>query len=335
MMSPLLVSVALFMLVAFSIGGLLLVAVFPRLEAGKRTQGRMNSVAGVQNKASERVTGLTDDQRRRRSVEETIREIEETQRAKNRRHNKPTLVTRMRQGGLSWSRNAYFLFCAIAGIAGFIVGTLLIGLSLLPALGFAVALGLLVPHLYVGQRRKRRFKRFSNEFANAIDVIVRGIKAGLPLVDCLKVISTEAQEPVKSEFRQVVEDQTFGMPLSEAVARLPERVPVPEANFFAIVIAVQAKTGGSLSEALGNLSRVLRERKKMDGKIKAMSQEAKSSAAIIGSLPFVVGGLVGFVSPDYIKLLFTTSTGHMVMFGCAFWMFVGIMVMRKMINFDF
>jgi tight adherence protein B len=166
-------------------------------------------------------------------------------------------------------------------------------------------------------------------------VIVRGVKAGLPLIDCIKVIAVEAQEPVRSEFQQIVEDQTLGMPLAEAVARLPERIPLAEANFFAIVIIIQSRSGGSLSEALGNLSKVLRDRKKMDAKIRAMSAEAKSSAGIIGSLPIVVAVLVYFTSPDYILLLFQTTTGNIVLAGSGLWMLMGILVMRKMINFDF
>ena len=140
---------------------------------------------------------------------------------------------------------------------------------------------------------------------DAVDVIVRGIKAGLPLLDSLKLIATEAPEPIRSEFRGIIETQTIGIPLGEACLKLYERIPVPEANFFGIVVSIQQRAGGNLSEALGNLSRVLRERKKMKAKIKAMSQEAKASAAIIGSLPIIVMALVWFTSPGYIELLWT------------------------------
>jgi tight adherence protein B len=187
----------------------------------------------------------------------------------------------------------------------------------------------------VNARRNKRFKGFSAAFPNAVDVIVRGVKAGLPLVDCLRIISTEAQEPVRSEFRTIVEDQTLGMPLDQAVQRLSERIPLAEANFFAIVVGLQSRTGGSLSEALGNLSKVLRERKKMQAKIKAMSSEAKASAGIIGSLPVVVAMLVYLTSPDYIMLLFTTGTGQITLAASLAWMGVGIFIMRQMINFDF
>ena len=134
---------------------------------------------------------------------------------------------------------------------------------------------------------------------------MRGIKAGLPLLDSLKIIALDAQEPIKSEFKAIVETQTIGMPIGEACAKLYERMPLPEANFFGIVISIQQKAGGNLSEALGNLSRVLRDRKKMKAKIQAMSMEAKASASIIGALPICVGALVYLTSPDYIELLWT------------------------------
>ena len=166
-------------------------------------------------------------------------------------------------------------------------------------------------------------------------MIVRGIKAGLPLLDCLKMIATEAPEPMRSEFRGIIETQTVGIPLGEACLKLYERIPVAETNFFGIVIAIQQRAGGNLSEALGNLSTVLRERKKMKSKIKAMSMEAKASAAIIGALPIIVMTLVWLTSPEYIELLWTEALGRVMLACCAIWMFIGVMVMRKMINFDF
>ena len=125
------------------------------------------------------------------------------------------------------------------------------------------------------------------------------------------------------------------MPIGEACDKLYERMPLPEANFFGIVIGIQQKAGGNLSEALGNLSRVLRDRKKMKAKIQAMSMEAKASASIIGALPLVVMILVYLTSPDYISLLWTHPMGRMMLVACGVWMLMGVLVMRKMINFDF
>jgi tight adherence protein B len=191
-----------------------------------------------------------------------------------------------------------------------------------------------LPNWILGYLAKRRVAKFLIEFPNAVDVIIRGIKAGLPLGDCLRIIANEASEPVKTEFRLIVETQSLGLSLGESIERIVERVPTPEANFFSIVINIQQKAGGNLSEALANLSRVLRERKKMQIKIKAMSAEAKASAGIIAALPFIVATLVYLSSPKYIELLWITSTGRMVMAVCAFWMFIGVMSMKKMIAFD-
>jgi tight adherence protein B len=330
--SPAIMQIALFGLAALSVGGLLYAALYPKIGGGSKVDKRVELVA--QRTAKDR-RGQPEDGRRRRSVEDTLREIEEKQKAKANKGAKPALTLRMRQAGLSWSKKRYVLICIVVGFGSFPLLWLGFGIWPLPALGFAAAAGIALPYFYVNFTRKRRFKKFSNEFPNAVDVIVRGVKAGLPLIDCLKIIAAEAQEPVRSEFQEVIEDQTLGLPLDEAVGRLPERIPLAEANFFAIVIAIQSRSGGSLSEALSNLSKVLRDRKKMQAKIRAMSQEAKSSAGIIGSLPIVVTTLIYMTSPDYISLLFNTTVGNVVLAICGFWMLLGVLVMRNMINFDF
>ena len=140
---------------------------------------------------------------------------------------------------------------------------------------------------------------------------------------------------MRSEFRKIVENQAVGLPLAEAVEKMAQRVPVSETNFFAIVIGIQSKSGGNLSEAIGNLSRTLRERKKMKGKIGAMAMEAKASAWIIGAVPFAVTGLLYLSSPKYISLLWTTEHGRIVSAIALFWMSIGVVMMKKMINFDF
>jgi tight adherence protein B len=201
------------------------------------------------------------------------------------------------------------------------------------AAGFAAGFGL--PRWILKFLKRRREAKFIAHFPDGVDVIVRGIKAGLPLLDSLKVISVDSPEPLRSEMRAILDVQAIGVPLGEACGKLYESVPVAEANFFGIVISIQQKAGGNLSEALGNLSKVLRERKKMKAKIQAMSQEAKASAGIIGSLPIAVMVLVYLTSPQYIELLWTHPTGRMLMAIGAFWMSMGILVMRKMINFDF
>ncbi len=200
------------------------------------------------------------------------------------------------------------------------------------ALGFAFAAGCGLPLWLLSFLKNRREARFLETFPDAVDVIVRGIKAGLPLLDSFKLIAADARSA--ANFRAIIETQTIGMPLGEACLKLYERMPLAEANFFGIVISVQQRAGGNLSEALGNLSRVLRDRKRMKAKIHAMSMEAKASATIIGALPLAVMALVYFTSPQYIELLWTTSMGHAMLAGCVLWMSIGVLVMRKMINFD-
>lgn len=210
----------------------------------------------------------------------------------------------------------------------------LLKLPLLAALGigFVVAIGL--PRWFVGFLIKRRQKQFLSEFPNALDVMVRSIRSGLPLNDAIRLVAAEGQEPVRSEFRRVVESQQVGLSIPEACQRMMLTMPLQEINFFSIVIAIQSQAGGNLSEALSNLSRVLRERKKMKAKVQALSMEAKASAAIIGALPFVVAFLVYITSPHYIMVLFTDPRGHLILLISGVWMSMGILVMRNMINFD-
>jgi tight adherence protein B len=323
----------IFFLTALGTGGVLYAFFQPRFtyEAGvrKRLQIAAGTPLGMQRQAGGAATS------RKRSIEETLKEIEDKQKEKARRSSSPSLTERLRQSGLGWSRTTYFIICMATGLMAYLVTDFAIGLSPLVAVGLSIMIGMLVPRSYVGFNRNRRLAAFGNELPNAVDVIVRGVRSGLPLGDCLRVIAAEGQEPVRSEFKIVVDDQTLGVPVQDAMLRLTERVPLPETSFLATVVAVQSRSGGNLTEALANLSNVLRERKKMRGKIRAMSAEAKASAGIIGALPPVVAGLLYLTSPQYISLLFTTTLGQVVLVVCAVWMSIGVLVMRAMINFDF
>ena len=317
---------ALAFLVTVAIGGLGWVFLYPLLTGERRVEQRRESVARPTTIRTARVVGKS----RRDQVEDTLKEID----ARHRAGKRPPLSVRISQAGLTWSKQRFFLTAAVLGVCAFL-GFMLTGTGIIPAagVGFAAAFGL--PFWILSFLKKRRESKFLAGFPDAVDVIVRGIKSGLPLMDCLRVIANDSQEPVKSEFRAIIESQAVGVPLGEACIRIYERMPVAEANFFGIVISIQQKAGGNLSEALGNLSRVLRDRKKMKAKIQAMSMEAKASGAIIAALPFVVMGLVYLTSPDYIMLLFTQKLGNLLLAASAVWMSMGIFVMRKMINFDF
>jgi tight adherence protein B len=316
-----------FALVTLAIGGVAWVLVYPLLSGERHTERRMASVA----RSEAMPTRPTRVQRSRRDqVQGTLQDIEDR---RNKAKRLP-LTARISQAGLTWSKRRFMLTAGALGAAGFFI-VLAAGAGLLPALGVAFAAGCGLPLWLLSYLKKRRLTRFLMTFPDAVDVIVRGIKAGLPLLDSLKLIAAESEEPIRSEFRAIIETQTIGIPLGEACLKLYERMPVPEANFFGIVISIQQRAGGNLSEALGNLSRVLRDRKKMKAKIQAMSMEAKASGTIIGALPIAVMTLVYITSPQYITILFTDPLGHIMLAGCVIWMSIGIFVMRKMINFDF
>ncbi len=322
-------TIILFSLVTVAMGGVVWVFIYPHLSGERHAEKRLASVARSEPIARTS-TARIGQKNRREQVEESLKELEDRQ----KKSKKQSLSTRLSQAGLDWSKERYLITSGILGLVAFIVGFLAdAGLLVALAIGFAAAFGL--PLWLLSFLKKRRETSFLNAFPDAVDVIVRGIKTGLPLGDCMKVIAAEAQEPVKSEFRSIMETQNVGLPLGDACAKLYERIPLPEANFFGIVITIQQKAGGNLSEALGNLSRVLRERKKMQAKIKAVSMEAKASASIIAALPVAVMTLVWITSPEYIELLFTAQLGRLLLAGSAIWMFMGVMVMRKMINFDF
>jgi len=266
---------------------------------------------------------------RRKNVSALLKDLEKQQAETKKR---PTLRRRLEQAGLAITPRTFWIICMIAALVA-------IGACLLTrqpwfatiAAGFAIGLGL--PRWVLSFLQKRRIKAFTAEFANAIDVIVRSVKSGLPTNEALKIIARESPDPVGSEFGKLVEGLKVGVTLEQGLKRMFESMPTTEVSFFGIVMIIQQKSGGNLSEALSNLSGVLRDRKRLIGKIKAMSSEAKASAMIIGSLPPVVMGLVWMSTPTYIDSLFTERMGNLMLLACAVWMSVGIFVMKKMIDF--
>jgi tight adherence protein B len=311
-------------LAAVAAGGVAYVFIYPLLSGDARAERRQKALMTSKQEGRERAAHSS----RREQIAQTLKELEARKGGKT-----VTIEQRITQAGLSWSKSQFFLISAAIGLSCTAMTFLLIG-NLFATAGALVAGVLGVPRWLLGFLKKRRINKFLEELPNAMDVIVRGLRSGLPLADCLRIIGVEAKEPLRSEFRSVIDTQALGIPLGDAVAKMYERVPVAETNFFGIVISVQQKSGGNLAETLGNLSKVLRERKKMQGKIKAMSMEAKASAGIIGALPFVVATLTYVSSPSYVRLLFVTSAGNVALVCSALWMLCGIFVMKKMINFD-
>jgi tight adherence protein B len=321
-------SLALGFLAASAIGGVAWVFIYPMLSGEKQAENRRAAVAKPEPTAKRQNDKA--QRSRREQVEGSLKELE----ARREKQSKVPLSVRLSQAGLDWSTQKFMVVSAILG-AIFLAGALFVGGGILGAVGLAFAGGFGLPRWSLSFLKKRREKKFLAALPDAVDVIVRGIKAGLPLFESIKVVAADAPEPLRSEFNAIIETQAIGIPLGEACTRLYDRMPLPEANFFGIVISIQQKSGGNLSEALGNLSKVLRDRKKMAEKIQAMSMEAKASAGIIGSLPPIVMLLVYMSTPGYISLLWTHPTGQLMLVGCVIWMSIGIMVMKKMINFDF
>ena len=237
------------------------------------------------------------------------------------------------QAGMKMSLAAYIRNSVIVGIVIFVI-CFFVQVPLLFALVFGVAGAYLLPKLVLRHRRKRFQAKFLDELPNAVEAVVRGVKSGLPLNDSMRVVAKEAKDPLKSEFQRVLDQQAVGKSMGEAITVLYDRVPLPEVNFFIVVITVQQQSGGNLSEALTNLSRVLRNRKKMQAKVKAMSSEAKASAGIIGSLPIIVAILVSLTTPGYLLPMVQTQMGNIMLGIAALHMFMGGFIMNKMIQFD-
>ncbi|MFD2237891.1 type II secretion system F family protein [Aureimonas populi] len=324
-------------LTGLAVGGFAYALLQPRIAMERNARGRLEQFKGAETDATSRRQArerVAEVAKRRRNLQASLKAVEEKQKQHDRIVARIPLARRLQQAGLSMSPRGFVLASIGAGVGAFLLA-LLLGASPFLALGVAVAGGLGLPRWMLSHLRKRRMQRFVDEFANAIDVIVRGVKSGLPLNDTLRIVAAEAREPVGSEFRKVVEAQQLGISTADAVDRLYQNVPLAETNFFSIVIAIQAQAGGNLSEALGNLSRVLRERKKMKAKIQAMSMEAKASGWIIGCLPVVVAFMIFLTTPAYLDSLFNTQTGHLILIASAVWMATGVVVMKKMISFDF
>jgi tight adherence protein B len=333
-MNPDLYQLLIMMLVALAAGGSVVAALLPMWSAS-RSEARVRSFVDGRKPAAVQQTGsggILDGSKdgRRKQVQESLRLAEA--REKNRKK-RITLRMLISQAGLNVSLWA-FLAISVA------VGVLIASIAFLASLpwyvcalsGFVGFFGL--PRWFLGYVRKRRLEKFLTELPDALDVMVRGIKSGLPLSDALRVIASESAPPIGPEFWEVVEGQRVGITIEQGLERMFERIPLQEVNFLAIVLSIQSKTGGNLTEALSNLSKVLRDRRKMKAKIRSVSQEAKSSAAIIGSLPFLVVGGLSFVNPDYLTPLWTTPIGNMLLAFSAVWMLTGVLVMRRMINFE-
>ena len=324
-MNMLLVAV-LVMLTVGAAGYALVPSAFGNSRAAKRRKQLQGDMRVNRLEAS--ATRTRED--RRKSVQAALKQQSDALRAKKRL----TLTQLIFQAGLTIKPKTFIRNSVIFGAIAFLV-LIVVEVPWYFAAIFAVASAYVLPRMYLNFKRRRYQDRFLDELPNAVEAIVRGVKTGLPLNDSVRLVAKDAKEPVRSEFNRILDQQAFGMSMTDAVQVLLERVPLPEVNFFVVVISVQAQAGGNLSEALSNLARVLRNRKKMKLKIKAMSSEAKASAGIIGSLPFVVGTLVSLASPGYLSPLFNTTIGNIWLGVGGIMLAMGVFVMVRMVKFDY
>jgi tight adherence protein B len=276
--------------------------------------------------------GATDvSQQRRKNVQTMLKELEQQSAQQKKR---PSLRRRIEQAGLTITPRTYWILSAVTGVVAAVGAFLTVSAIYAgPLAGFGAAFGL--PRWVLAFLKGRREKAFTREFAPAIDTIVRSVKTGLPVNEALKLVAAEIPQPVGGEFRMLTEGLKVGVTMEDGLKRMYERMPTPEVNFFGIVMTIQQRSGGNLSEALGNLAGVLRDRKRLQGKIRAMSSEAKAGAMIIGSLPPGVMALVYITTPNYIKPLLTIELGNLMLIGCGVWMAIGIFVMKTMVNFKY
>jgi tight adherence protein B len=320
-------------LAACAVSALVFALLYPYFSADRKGEMRLRGLSeGSGPNAGQAARDMAAN--RRKQVTESLKELESRQKALE----KVTLRLRLQRAGIDVTPKVYWLASAAFGLTlALIVNLTLPASATRPFLAIVVGLvGVFgVPRWFVSKLTKRRQAKFLRELANAIEIIVRGVKSGLPLNECLATIARESAEPLASEFQEVVEQQRVGVPLGEALERMGTRMPLAEVRFLTIVIAIQQQAGGNLSEALGNLATVLRERFQLRMKVKALSAEAKASALVLASLPPAVMFMVYGASPDYIMPLFSTRTGNFMVGFSILWMIIGVLVMRKMINFKF
>jgi len=324
-MLPILAAVLAFI----TIGGLGWVFVGGEDSSSQAVKRAQNLGEGKRNAATARkaAAAANTPEARRKQIMVQLQEAE-----RRERKARANMAAKLKQAGLTISVRTFYI---VSGGVGLIaaVAALAFGLHILIVLGLVIVVGLGLPRWIVGFLAKARMKKFSLEFPNAVDVIVRGIKSGLPVHECFKIIARESPAPLGPAFKKLVEALGVGMTLEQALDKMFEQMPTPELRFFTIVIAIQQKTGGNLAEALSNLSTVLRARRMMREKVKALSSEALASAGIIASLPPAVMTMVMFTSPGYMMALFTDIRGNALLLLAGALMGTGIFVMKRMISF--
>ncbi len=318
------------MIAVLAIAAILFVTLQPILSGENVLEARISRITKNPVIVARRRGKMTAEQRRRQMIEEGLRNAANQGTRRNE-----SIEMLLLQSGLEWNKRQFTTYGMALGTGVGILVFILMGGSMTGAyvgLACMALAALILPKRYVMFKRKKRFKAFVDELPNALDIIVRGMRSGLHVNECIRTVAGETREPVKSEFGLICDSQSIGMTLSDAVQKMSDRIPSPETNFLAIAVTLQSKNGGRLGEALDNLSKTLRQRKNMYAEIKALSMEAKASSVIIGCIPFAIVAMVSLSSPEYIGPLFSTMMGKIGIVISLLWMGCGIFLIRTMSN---
>lgn len=320
---------AAFILMLLGMSSALAYVIVQNTGSRARLKSRLAAIAGVKEEAAAG-KGPTGATRRARQIKSKLAEAGGDAEKPSRRVAVRLLIDR---AGIVMAVRTFYIWSAVSAVLG--TGLyLLFGYPWYWFWAVLIVMGVGLPRKVLGVMAARRQKAFTQHFADAIDVIVRGIKSGLPVGECLNIIARESPEPVSGEFKLLVEGQRLGMTLKQTLDRSCRHMPTADMKFFAIVLNLQQQTGGNLAETLAGLSDVLRQRKKMADKVRAMSSEARMTAMIIGSMPFLISLMIYLINPEYISLLWTDHTGKKILYGGLAWMGLGVFIMKQMISFE-
>jgi tight adherence protein B len=243
------------------------------------------------------------------------------------------LAVRLNRTGKNWTVSQY-VYSSIGLALGVAVVVFILSRAPILSLGLGLFVGAGIPHFVVGFLINKRTNAFISKFPDGIELLVRGLRSGLPVTETLQIVSTEVPGPVGYEFKAVIDRIKVGKTMEDALQDTADKLGIAEFNFFTITLAIQRETGGNLAETLSNLAEVLRKRGQMKLKIRAMSSESKASAYIVGSLPFLVFGAIMYINPKYMSTFFTDDRLIVTGLGAGVWMGLGVFIMAKMVSFE-
>jgi tight adherence protein B len=323
-MNPFII-IAIVLIIVIFVGTVAAVYISSERQKKNRTMSIIRGQANF-NASGDRVS---EQDKRRADLAKKLKEQSEDE----KKGKKAPMSLLLKQAGMSISARQFMINSAILAVILMPIAKFVLGYSVLVTIFVGIIGFFGVPRYIIRWRTKRRQKKFLEEFADALEAMVRLLKAGMPVAEAINMAGREFTGPVGEEMSHIYDSQKIGVSLHEASLEAAQRMPLTEMQMFATGIAIQSQTGASLSEVLMNLAGVIRSRYRLKRKVAALSSEAKASAMIIGALPFVVGGGLWAINPEYMDPLFYTKVGKMLLMGCAFWMSLGIFSMKLMINF--